>query len=45
MPHVPYRPTPLCEQPAKTGMCLAYIPQFFYNMTSGQCEQFIYGKP
>jgi hypothetical protein len=24
-------------------MCRAYIPSFFYNSTSGRCEQFIYG--
>lgn len=22
---------------------MAYIPRYFYNSTSGQCEQFIYG--
>lgn len=22
---------------------MAYIPRFFYNSTSGKCEQFIYG--
>lgn len=32
-----------CNQEPDSGPCLAYIPQFFYNTTSGKCETFIYG--
>ncbi|KAL4435647.1 hypothetical protein ABPG77_002610 [Micractinium sp. CCAP 211/92] len=38
---------PICELPPVAGsgdvQCMAYIPRFFYNSTSGKCEQFIYG--
>ncbi|KAG5441363.1 KappaPI-actitoxin-Avd3e [Clonorchis sinensis] len=32
-----------CSLPKETGMCKAYMPQFFFNSTSGACEHFIYG--
>nr|P0DQR1.1 RecName: Full=Kunitz-like toxin PcKuz3; AltName: Full=Kunitz-type serine protease inhibitor PcKuz3; AltName: Full=PI-sphenopitoxin-Pc1c; Short=PI-SPTX-Pc1c [Palythoa caribaeorum] len=32
-----------CQQPVKPGLCEAYIPRFFYNTSSKQCEKFIYG--
>ncbi|KAL4425284.1 hypothetical protein ABPG75_009300 [Micractinium tetrahymenae] len=38
---------PLCELPPAAGSgdvaCMAYIPRYFWNSTSGKCEQFIYG--
>ena len=33
----------LCSLPPETGPCLAYFRHYFYNTTSKQCEQFIYG--
>ena len=33
----------LCSLPPLTGPCLAYFPRFFFNLSSGECEQFIYG--
>ena len=33
----------LCSLPPESGPCFAYFPRYFYNTTSGQCEQFIYG--
>lgn len=32
-----------CSLPAESGMCMAYMPKFFFNTTSGQCDTFIYG--
>ena len=32
-----------CSLPPETGLCRAYIPQYFFNRTSGQCESFVYG--
>ena len=32
-----------CKFPPVSGMCLAYMPSFFYNATSGMCESFVYG--
>jgi len=32
-----------CELGPETGLCEAYIPSYFYNMTSKKCEKFIYG--
>ena len=32
-----------CCLPADPGMCLGYFPSFFFNATSEQCEEFIYG--
>ncbi|XP_076464212.1 papilin-like isoform X2 [Babylonia areolata] len=33
----------ICSLPAQTGLCMAYIPSFFFNSTSGQCQSFVYG--
>ncbi|XP_061449222.1 protease inhibitor 1-like [Rhineura floridana] len=33
----------LCSLPAKTGPCIAFTARFFFNKSSGECEQFIYG--
>ncbi|KAJ8300356.1 hypothetical protein KUTeg_021875 [Tegillarca granosa] len=33
----------VCSRPAKTGRCKAFFQRYFYNVTSKQCEQFIYG--
>ena len=35
--------TDRCTFQPETGPCEAYIPSYFYNKTSGNCEQFIYG--
>lgn len=32
-----------CQHEPDPGLCLAYIPSWFYNTTSRQCEEFIYG--
>ncbi|XP_064403941.1 kielin/chordin-like protein isoform X2 [Halichondria panicea] len=37
------KPDSLCLLPTDTGMCRAYIPSYFFNATSGRCEQFGYG--
>ncbi|XP_076442877.1 BPTI/Kunitz domain-containing protein-like [Babylonia areolata] len=36
------RPSP-CSLPKAPGFCRAFIPSFFYNARTGQCENFIYG--
>ena len=33
----------ICLLPPEPGVCEAYIPSYFYNATSGQCEEFVYG--
>lgn len=32
-----------CDLPPKKGICEAYMPRYFFNATSKQCEEFIYG--
>lgn len=32
-----------CCLPADPGLCMGYFPRFFFNGTSEQCEEFIYG--
>ncbi|KAK7103879.1 hypothetical protein V1264_018685 [Littorina saxatilis] len=32
-----------CNLPKAVGMCRAYIPSFFYNTRTGECENFVYG--
>ncbi|UYV74474.1 SPINT3 [Cordylochernes scorpioides] len=34
---------PLCHRPAKTGLCQAYFPRYFYDKNSGTCRKFVYG--
>ncbi|XP_055081744.1 carboxypeptidase inhibitor SmCI-like [Periophthalmus magnuspinnatus] len=33
----------LMPEPGPGPSCLAYIPQFFYNSTLQECEEFTYG--
>ncbi|XP_064486143.1 papilin-like [Ornithodoros turicata] len=33
----------ICQLPKEGGPCRAYFRRHFYNTTSGQCEEFIYG--
>ena len=33
----------ICQEPANPGDCEGYYPKYFFNVTSGQCESFIYG--
>ena len=33
----------ICSLEPETGTCKGYIPRFFFNSTSNQCEEFIYG--
>eukprot|EP01025_Chloroclados_australasicus_P016729 TRINITY_DN1850_c0_g1_i1.p3 TRINITY_DN1850_c0_g1~~TRINITY_DN1850_c0_g1_i1.p3 ORF type:complete len:208 (-),score=29.95 TRINITY_DN1850_c0_g1_i1:381-965(-) len=33
----------VCSRPPKVGPCKAYIPRYYYDPESQQCEQFIYG--
>ncbi|XP_038589586.1 BPTI/Kunitz domain-containing protein-like [Micropterus salmoides] len=35
--------TEVCEAAPEKGLCLAYIPRYFYNSSSMSCEVFIYG--
>ncbi|XP_013385338.1 tissue factor pathway inhibitor isoform X1 [Lingula anatina] len=37
------RCVPICELPAVPGLCKAYMPSYFFNSKTGQCETFIYG--
>ncbi|KAH6926583.1 hypothetical protein HPB50_019824 [Hyalomma asiaticum] len=34
---------PVCKLPKKPGRCLAYMPRYYYNTTTGTCQRFIYG--
>ncbi|XP_075556650.1 actinia tenebrosa protease inhibitors-like [Dermacentor variabilis] len=34
---------PVCYEPKKVGPCRAYVPRYFYNTTTKNCERFIYG--
>ncbi len=33
----------ICALPADPGICLAYIPRWYYNAAEQECQQFIYG--
>lgn len=35
--------TDVCQLPGVVGPCEAYIPRFYYNAVTDQCESFIYG--
>lgn len=37
------KPKPVCRQPKVVGPCKAYIPRYWYNKRTNQCERFIYG--
>ncbi|CAN7976519.1 unnamed protein product, partial [Ixodes persulcatus] len=32
-----------CKSPKDPGPCLAYIPRWFFNVDTGECERLIYG--
>jgi hypothetical protein len=32
-----------CYQPAESGACFAYIPQWHYDAKTNKCKEFIYG--
>ncbi|CAF1633233.1 unnamed protein product [Adineta ricciae] len=32
-----------CELPSKTGPCRAMFPSFYFNSTTEQCHEFVYG--
>ncbi|VDO28023.1 unnamed protein product [Haemonchus placei] len=34
----------LCSLPPDAGPCFEYVPRWFFNAQSGQCEQFSYGS-
>jgi hypothetical protein len=36
-------PGPVCSLPADSGPCEAYMPSWYFNSETGQCEEFIYG--
>ncbi|KHJ83485.1 Kunitz/Bovine pancreatic trypsin inhibitor domain protein [Oesophagostomum dentatum] len=44
----PYVPLPasqiICTLPPDAGSCFDYVPRWFFNAQSGQCEQFSYGS-
>ena len=33
----------LCSLEPEVGFCKGYLPRYFHNSTSKQCEKFIYG--
>uniref|UniRef100_A0A8C8S7X8 BPTI/Kunitz inhibitor domain-containing protein n=1 Tax=Pelusios castaneus TaxID=367368 RepID=A0A8C8S7X8_9SAUR len=35
--------TDLCQLPSVCGNCKARFPRFFYNWSSHECEEFVYG--
>ena len=32
-----------CLLPKKPGLCMAYIPRYYFDQADGECRQFIYG--
>lgn len=36
-------PPELCGQEPEAGPCKAYMPSYFYNVTTQRCERFVYG--
>ncbi|KAH7941211.1 hypothetical protein HPB49_011097 [Dermacentor silvarum] len=40
---VPVPSNPVCHLPKVVGMCLAYMPRYYYNNVTRQCERFVYG--
>uniref|UniRef100_A0A098LWU7 Kunitz n=1 Tax=Opheodrys aestivus TaxID=186591 RepID=A0A098LWU7_9SAUR len=32
-----------CYLPPETGICKAYVRAFYYNLTSNECQEFVYG--
>ncbi|CAL8142489.1 unnamed protein product [Orchesella dallaii] len=42
MPPIPTDPE-ACYLPEKPEPCLAYIPRFHFDITTGQCHEFIWG--
>jgi len=32
-----------CSLPPETGLCLAYIPSYYFDKEEGECKKFIYG--
>jgi hypothetical protein len=36
-------PASFCSLPQDSGVCLAYIPRFWFNSATGRCEAFVYG--
>lgn len=34
----------MCSQPPDAGPCFEYVPRWFFNAQSAQCEQFSYGS-
>ncbi|XP_072109534.1 tissue factor pathway inhibitor 2 [Mobula birostris] len=35
--------TDKCQLPPEIGICRAFLTRYFYNITTGMCEQFVYG--
>ncbi|XP_070581143.1 PI-actitoxin-Axm2b-like [Ptychodera flava] len=33
----------ICELPAETGSCKAAFPRWFFDKTTGECQEFMYG--
>lgn len=33
----------VCSQQVTSGPCFAYVPRYFFNSTSNQCTEFVYG--
>uniref|UniRef100_A0A8C6WJC7 BPTI/Kunitz inhibitor domain-containing protein n=1 Tax=Neogobius melanostomus TaxID=47308 RepID=A0A8C6WJC7_9GOBI len=42
-PRAQHRTKNACAEAPDPGPCHGYFPRFFYNVTSGKCEIFIYG--
>ncbi|CAI9744379.1 papilin isoform X2 [Octopus vulgaris] len=37
------QPKDMCSLPKETGICYSYSEQYYFNMVTRQCEQFVYG--
>ncbi|VDD75960.1 unnamed protein product [Mesocestoides corti] len=38
-----WRIPPHCNLPLHRGPCRAFIPSYGYNVTSGECQRFVFG--
>ncbi|WP_407809536.1 BPTI/Kunitz-type proteinase inhibitor domain-containing protein, partial [Staphylococcus aureus] len=38
-----YAVDPVCRLTPETGPCRAYIPMYYYDSETGECQKFVYG--
>jgi Kunitz/Bovine pancreatic trypsin inhibitor domain len=36
-------PSSVCSEPPVTGQCRAYIPSWYFDPSSGDCKEFVFG--